>query len=173
LIVSCAVAAVVACGGLVRPDDIVIIADAGARDTGASDAGVTIDGFGILCDGGVTVNPTRECKVSFQRDIYPKMSASGSWGCARDGCHGSNNGVVPIITDEDVNGSGWRLAQYSVNGKSYVNPCSRSPDDSALLGNLSSPATDGMHMPPQALVPTPDELMSLVAPWIACGAPFN
>lgn len=123
------------------------------------------------------VNPTGAgCTISFTRDILQKKlgAAAGTWGCAASQCHDPQGGSPPKI---DISDPATTYANLYHNGSGvnpYVNPCSKDPSKSEIMGNLANPSTAGDHMPKGVpTVPTQMEIDTIIKPWVECGAPLN
>lgn len=135
-----------------------------------AEAGASFDASAV-CEGGTP--PDAGCTVSYTKDIWPMMAATGVWKCADSNCHGGT-ALNPYINDP---ASAYaNLIAYKINGKPYVNPCTTDPSKSTFVCNLDG--TCG-----QQAMPVPDSSKNLmpavatdigkVRSWMQCGAPFN
>ena len=129
------------------------------------DGGLSFDGGGPI-DGG-------PCLISFNKDIWPLMSAAGAWACADSGCHGGT-ALNPYINDAPS--AYQNLVAFKIKNKPYINPCTTDPNQSTFVCNLQG--TCGNQAMPIPDV-TKNRTLAIatdigkVNTWLQCGAPFN
>jgi len=159
-------------GGTVTPPED------GGGTTGPQTAYACEEAGAPLVDGSA-------CTTSFANDIFPKMAAGGTWGCAgtANGCHGSAAAVKPYLQASAVaqTAAGFYpvLANFVLldnSSKPYFNPCSTDPTQSSFVCNTLATGTTGecgISMPttPGTTISAADQ--ATVAAWVACGAPNN
>ncbi len=125
-----------------------------------------------LCNGQGPID-SGTCAVSYSKDIWPMMSAAGTWKCADAKCHGGTS-YTPQIADPDE--AYLTLTSYMIGGKPYFNPCSTSSTDSSFLCNVQG-SCGSLQMPAQdntlATGPMSPTDMTTVQTWVECGAPKN
>jgi hypothetical protein len=135
------------------------VAEAGGGDGGAT--------CGMVVDAGA-------CSVSYATQIWPKMS--GTWHCSDANCHGAMVNE-PYNLDNATDAYNNLMAFMQINNVPYINPCSTSPDASAFLCNVQSPACGSAQMPfPDSTLgsgPMSTSDVQLVQTWVECGAPMN
>jgi len=126
---------------------------------------------GVACGTPVDAGP---CSVSFQTDIWGKMSTT--WHCSDAKCHGGTSYQPQLDTSDDAYNN---MMNYKVGGtRPYINPCSTDPDASAFVCNVATSGFCG-----SAEMPFPDNTLGsgpmsgsdqqLVQTWVQCGAPKN
>jgi hypothetical protein len=136
-----------------------------------AEAGASFDAS-ALCDGGARPDGGN-CVISYTKDVWPMMAATGVWKCADSNCHGGT-ALNPYINDPTS--AYANLVAYKIGGKPYINPCSTDPGQSSFVCNLDG--TCG-----QQAMPVPDSSKNLspavptdigkVRAWLQCGAPYN
>lgn len=144
--------------------------------TPAGDAGVTPTS--TLCNGGPTVSDPN-C-VQKWSDIYAKyVKATGTWKCADAQCHqpaGSGNPPFPPSISNDDPKKAWEsLVAHKLANKRYIDPCTKTPENSAMNCNLVGTCTPQMPQTGTGVsvgAATTAELTE-VNLWLACGAPNN
>ncbi|HEY1959935.1 MAG TPA: hypothetical protein VGH28_30210 [Polyangiaceae bacterium] len=133
------------------------------------------DGSTTGGDGGAACGTPVDagtCAVSFQNDIWSKMSTT--WHCSDAKCHGGTSYQPKLDTADDAYDN---MMTYMIGTKPYINPCSIDPDASAFVCNISSPPCGAAQMPfPDNTLmsgPMSGSDLTLVQTWVACGAPKN
>jgi hypothetical protein len=133
----------------------------------APDAGEV--NLSTLCSGKPPASDPG-CAVKWPAFYEKYVKAAGTWNCADANCHGEGpqgrTPQVPAIPADPAKAYD-SLVQHKVTGKRYINPCSKNPDDSSFLCNVTGGC--GPVMPPAGGV-TPAQLDELKA-WLTCGAP--
>jgi hypothetical protein len=161
------------------------VAEGGTGD-GAStgEAGPDLDGSAApeaAADTGSpdTGAPSTDCKVSWSKDIFPKMTATGAWQCGNAACHGPGSVIQPRMTNDPTT-TYDNLAAYSLesptgtSSRPFLLPCSTNPSASVFLCVTTS-STCGAQMPltsTGARALTPPEVAAIKT-WIGCGAIDN
>jgi hypothetical protein len=141
-------------------------ADAGPSEGGMDDAA----GAG---DGGA---PASDCGVSWSTQIFPQMTASGSWKCSdMSSCHG---GLQSPLMTADPSVTYAHLAAYTMHlgpqRLPYLLPGEPDPSKSGIECNLTSDAC-GNRMP---LTSNGARLLDaqqsqVLDAWVRCGSPDN
>lgn len=147
-----------------------------------SDSGIAPGG---CADGGKPLASTN-CAVSWKTDIFPVMKAQ--MHCGDQGCHMPQNprsaGQQPAIDPNDPVDAYNSLVAYTSSkfpGKQYIDPCTTTPESSAILCNLTSLPGGGKAAcdPLMPLTTTGGQvadqtfLDTKLRVWLACGAPNN
>jgi hypothetical protein len=142
--------------------------------TATGDGGST--STSTLCNGGPTVSDDK-C-VQKWGDIFTKY-VKGTWKCSDVACHlPAASGKAPYdppISATDAKKAWESLVAYKLQNKRYIDPCTKTPENSAMNCNLAGSCTPQM---PQtgvgvaAAAATTAE-MDEVNKWLACGAPNN
>jgi hypothetical protein len=124
------------------------------------------------------------CAVSFKTDIFPRLVATGSWGCGKSGCHEYLAGQEAPYgfglgankpTPESAYGA---MAAGSSLPKAVINPCTKDINSSYLYCNIGGTgvAQCGTPMPlgarPDA-TSAPPEGADKLKTWLECGSPNN
>lgn len=135
-------------------------------EAGAVVTGVCEGGLGLPADAAV---PEGGCRVSFERDLYPRFLLDGGWRCAAPACHGG--GQPPVLDGGSPEALLATLRGYSLQGTPYLAPSTDGgdPKRSALYCNLLR--TCGSPMPPS--VPAKPQELCILETWLRCGAPSN
>ena len=150
--------------------------------TGPQDASTTAPG--ACPDGGQPLAGTG-CTVSWKNDIFTYLKATGH--CGDTGCH-QPGGQTPAFDVNSADNAYNSLAAYTSStfqpaGKRYIDPCSTTPEDSAITCNLT-PLPGGGKAACEPLMPLTttggtvadpagDFLTNKLPTWLKCGAPNN
>jgi hypothetical protein len=103
---------------------------------------------------------------SFDRHIYPSLTATGVWKCADPGCHGAL--IKPTIQCDTADQCYASLSAIQLDGKPYLS-VGTDPSNARFLCSLQG--TCGQKMPkPPAPDPTADDFCIIDA-WLKCGSP--
>jgi hypothetical protein len=129
-----------------------------------------------LCNGGPTVSDPA-C-VQKWSDIFTKY-VKGTWKCSDVACHlpaaSGKPPFEPPISADDAKKAWESLVAYKLANKRYIDPCTKTPETSAMNCNLAGscpPKMPETSLGVAALAATPAELDE-VNKWLACGAPNN
>jgi hypothetical protein len=111
------------------------------------------------------------CSVKWSTDIWPLVSATGAWRCAAGDCHGGVQ--IPPRIEGEPDKAFADMMKHSINGKPYLNPCSKDLTASTFFCNMAgnSPACGKLPMP-VGITPVAADIAKLKT-WIECGAPKN
>jgi hypothetical protein len=142
--------------------------------TATGDGGST--STSTLCNGGPTVSDPA-C-VQKWSEIFTKY-VKGTWKCSDVACHlPAASGKPPFdppISADDAKKAWESLVAYKLQNKRYIDPCTKTPENSAINCNLAGSCTPKMpetSLGVTALAATTAE-MDEVNKWLACGAPNN
>jgi hypothetical protein len=155
----------VADGGGAGSDPDPSTSDGGLRPKDALlDAGATHD------EGGATGASASKCSVSFANDVLPAFSAAK---CTT--CHGSSLSPTIQINPDDADATYIQLTSLTLSGEPYVDAHSHDPAKSSITCHLAGQC--GQTMPPAVIGSlvggSSDQLKTVVASWLTCGAPQN
>jgi hypothetical protein len=105
---------------------------------------------------------------SFTTDIYPYLTAAGTWRCSDKACHGGT--TTPAIDGTSAASCLASLKQITVKNVPYVlSDGGKDPNGSSFLCNLQGTCGSPMPKAP-GLDPTSTDLCKVEA-WLKCGAP--
>lgn len=115
-----------------------------------------------------TIPDAGACDVTYSKDVAPLFEKGACWS---GGCHGGSQ--PPIMKAEDLTLTWCNLKDFNggaaLGSRTYINPSSKDPKDSYIVGNLKY--EEGSNMPKGLQLSATD--IATVETWVKCGAPFN
>jgi hypothetical protein len=108
------------------------------------------------------------CAVKWSVDLFPKMQTA-PWACSTAGCHGGDT-TPPKFTTDTAKGTWDALRKWKGGaGKNYINPCSKDPAASFIVGNFKG--LEGKQQMPTSGASAED--IAKLETWVKCGSPLN
>jgi hypothetical protein len=141
---------------------------------GGGDGGTT--STATLCNGGPTVSDDK-C-VQKWSEIFTKY-VKGTWKCTDVACHqpaaGGKPPFDPPISNDDAKKAWESLVAHKMANKRYLDPCTKTPENSAINCNLVGSCKPQMPETSLGVTAQPAVAAELdeVNKWLACGAPNN